>query len=114
MAKAQRFFITIDDLAQARGTEPSLAFDGESPATLAAELQAALREPHLWQRWRTLQDDPDEVDPSSGAVDAAATVSGGLAANRTELKVTTVLPHALLKHRLDLLVGAHWKLRDVS
>ena len=114
MAKAQRFFITIDDLAQARGAEPSLAFRGASPDTLAAELQAALREPRLWERWRALQDDPDDVDPLTGAVDAAATVSGDLASNRTELKVTTLLPHALLKHRLDLLVGAHWKLRDVS
>lgn len=114
MATAKRFFITIDDLAQARGAEPSLSFRGESPATLAAELQSALREPQLWERWRALQDDPDDVDPATGAVDPAATVSGDLASSRTELKVSTVLAHALLKHRLDLLVGPHWKLRDVS
>ncbi len=113
MARAQRFFITIDDLAHARGSEAALAFDGESPPTLAAALQAALREPVLWERWRLLQDDPDEVDPATGATDPAATVAGSLAANRTELNVTTTLPHAIIKHRLDLLVGPNWKLRDV-
>ncbi len=25
----------------------------------------------------------------------------------------TVLPHAVLKHRLGLLIGSHWTLRDV-
>jgi hypothetical protein len=114
MAKAQRYFITIDDLSRARGSEPSLAFRGESPATLAIELQAALRDAHLWDRWRSLQEDPELVDPLTGATDVTATVTGELAANRTELQVTTVLPHALIKHRLDLLVGPNWKLRDVS
>lgn len=114
MAKAQRYFITIDDLSRARGPEPTLAFVGESPDTLANALQSALREAQLWERWRSLQEDPELVDPLTGATDPAATVKGELAANRTELQVTTVLPHALLKHRLDLLVGANWKLRDVS
>ena len=113
MPRTQRFFITIDDLARARGTEATLAFDGESPQTLAAVLQAALREATLWERWRLLQDDPDEVDPATGATDAAATVEGSLAASRSELVVATSLPHAIIKHRLDLLIGPNWKLRDV-
>ena len=31
-----------------------------------------------------------------------------------DVKITTVLPHAVLKHRLGLLIGANWTLRDVS
>jgi len=31
-----------------------------------------------------------------------------------DVTVTTRLPHSLLKHRLSLLVGAHWTLRDVK
>ena len=113
-ASAQRYFFTIDDLASARGADPALAFDGVSPETLASVLQSALREPDLWERWRAGQEDPDEVDPTTGATDPAATVTGSLAADRSEIKVTTTLPHAIVKHRLDLLIGHNWKLRDVS
>ena len=31
-----------------------------------------------------------------------------------DVKITTSLPHAVLKHRLGLLIGANWTLRDVS
>jgi len=54
------------------------------------------------------------VDPATCAVDPGATVSGSLEAQRSELIVTTRLPHAILKHRLDLLIGRNWKLRDIS
>lgn len=114
MASAQRYFVTIDSLSDARGDSPALSFTGDSPETLAIILQAALREPGLWERWRSAQDDPDTVDPSTGATDPAATVSGALSDLRGELKITTVLSHAIVKHRLDLLIGRHWKLRDVS
>ncbi len=114
MAKAQRYFITIDDLSASRGDSSELSFDGTSPEHLAPAFEASLREPHFWERWRGMQEDPDEVDPVTGAVDPSATVSGSLEAQRTELIVTTSLPHAIVKHRLDLLIGRHWKLRDVS
>jgi hypothetical protein len=114
MASAQRFLISIGDLANARGETAQLRFEGVSPEHLASVLQDALRDPDLWQRWRSLQEDPDAVDPATGATDPAATVSGSLEAQRSELVVITRLPHALVKHRLDLLIGRHWKLRDVS
>jgi hypothetical protein len=114
MAKAQRYFITIENLAGSRGDSAELTFDGGSPEHLASVMQAALREPDLAERWRTMQDDPDEVDPSTVEVDPTATVSGSLQAQRSEMIVTTVLPHAIVKHRLDLLIGRNWKLRDVS
>lgn len=114
MSKAQRYFITISDLAASRGVLPELSFDGASPEHLARDLEAALREPGLWQRWRNLQEDPDEVDPRTGVVDTEATVSASLESQRVEVIVTTNLPHALVKHRLDLMVGQNWKLRDVS
>jgi hypothetical protein len=114
MSKAQRYFITVDNLATARGDSSELSFNGGSPEYLATALQAALREPTLWQRWRALQDDPDQVDPTSGATDASASVTGNLADQRVEVKITTTLPHAIVKHRLDLLIGKNWKLRDVS
>lgn len=114
MAKAQRFFITISDLSTARGSNPDLSFDGVSPEHLAKDLEAALRDPGLWQRWRAMQEDPDEVDPQTGAIDPEATVSATLESQRVEVIVTTNLPHAFVKHRLDLLIGRNWKLRDVS
>lgn len=114
MAKAQRYFITIEDISSSRGDSSELSFDGDSPEHLAQKLEAALREPDFSARWRAMQEDPDEIDAATIAVDPAATVSGSLEAQRSELIVTTNLPHAIVKHRLDLLIGRHWKLRDVS
>lgn len=114
MTKAQRYFITIEDLSNSRGDSSELSFDGGSPEHLAQVLEAALRETDFSTRWRAMQESPDEIDPAAIAVDPAATVSGSLGAQRSELIVTTSLPHAIVKHRLDLLIGRHWKLRDVS
>ncbi len=114
MAGAQRFFLGIDDLARARGTSEALSFQGGSADGFAAALQAGLREPSLFERWRKLQPDPDAVDPGLGATDAAATVSAKQQDLHTDVTVTTRLPHSILRHRLNLLIGAHWTLRDVK
>jgi hypothetical protein len=114
MAGAQRFFIGIDDLARARGANAALSFQGDSADSFAAALQAALREPALFERWRQLQPDPDAIDPGLGATDATATVSAKQQDLHTDVTVTTRLPHSILRHRLNLLIGAAWTLRDVK
>jgi hypothetical protein len=114
MAAAQRYFISIGDLSQARGEHAELSFHGVSPGSFATTLQAALREPALWQRWKALQPDPDAVDPQLGASDANAQVSAEQSDLHTEVKVVTTLPHAVVKHRLNLLAGRVWKLHDVQ
>jgi hypothetical protein len=114
MAGAQRFFLGIDDLSLARGPIAELSFQGVSADSFAAALQSALRDSTLFERWRALQPDPDAVDPSLGATDAAATVSARQTDLHTDVVVTTRLTHAILRHRLRLLVGAHWTLRDVK
>jgi hypothetical protein len=114
MAGTQRYYLGIDDLARARGTVAELSFHGDSPEAFAAQLLAALREPGLWQRWLALQPDPDSVDPALGAVDPAATVEATPHDLHTDLVVTTRLAHAILRHRMNLLAGAHWTLRDVK
>ena len=114
MAGAQRFFIGIDDLGRARGPNAALSFQGDSADAFAAALQSALREPALFERWRQLQPDPDAVDPGLGATDTTATVTAKKQDLHTDVIVVTRLPHAILRHRLNLLVGAHWTLRDVK
>ena len=114
MAGAQRFYLSIDDLAHARGSVGELSFQGDSPESFAAALQSALRDSALFERWRALQADPDAIDPALGATDAAATVSAKQADLHADVQVTTRLPHAILRHRLNLLAGAHWTLRDVK
>lgn len=114
MTTKQRFFLTIDDLGSARGESPSVSFQGNAPDTFAAELTSALREPALFDRWRGLQADPDEVDPLLGATDPSATVTAELHDLGSRVEVVTTLPHAVLKHRLTLLVGHHWSLHNVS
>ena len=113
LATRQSFYLSISDLATARGKIDSLSFTGASADTFAVELQAALREPTLWQRWKAMQPDPDAVDPMLGASDAQATVAAQQSDLHCDAKVMTVLPHAVLKHRLGLLIGSHWTLRDV-
>lgn len=113
MTQAQRYYLTIDDLAAARGPDPDLSFAGSSPQNFAEALQLALRETILFQRWRAKQPDPDEVDDSLAPVDPNATVTAHQADLHTDVEVVTTLPHALLRHRLFILIGNHWKLRDV-
>ena len=114
MASAQRFFLGIDDLSRARGKDAALSFHGDSPEAFASALQSALREPALFERWRALQADPDAIDPALGATDAAATVAAKQSDLHADVTVTTRLPHAILRHRLNLLAGSHWTLRDVK
>ena len=113
-ASKQTFFFVVSDLAKARGQVPSLSYSGNSSESFAAQLQAALRKPGLWERWRSMQPDPDAVDPALGASDPQATVAVEQADMHTDVLVTTNLPHVVLKHRMDLLIGAHWTLRDVK
>lgn len=114
MAAAQRFFLSIGDLSQARGEHAQLSFDGISPDSFASTLQAALREPALWERWRALQPDPDAVDSTLGASDPNAQVSARQSDLHTDVEIVTTLPHAIVKHRLNLLAGRVWKLHDVK
>jgi hypothetical protein len=110
---ASRFYFSIDDLANARGGEPSLAFEGIGPERLAVELQEALRTDSLFARWKAMQPDPDEVDPGLGATDPQATVTGKQSSLRADIELVTSLPMSIVKQRLNLLVGPHWQLRDM-
>ena len=110
----QRYMFSIDDLLKARGESNELSFQGESPASFATLLQGALREPELWRRWRAMQPDPDAVDPSLGVSDPAATVVAHQSDVHVSVEVITSLPHAIIQHRMTLLIGKHWTLRDVS
>lgn len=113
MPKVQRFHLTIADLSVARGDDPDLSFDGVAPEYFAETLAQALRSPQLWDRWRMKQDKPDEVDPQLGLYDPDATVTASQADLHTEVEIITRLPHAIIQHRLKLLIGRHWRLRDV-
>lgn len=113
MTTAQRYYLTVDNLGQARGPDPDLSFHGSSPQSFAEALQAALRERGLFQRWRERQPEPEDVDESLAPVDPNATVKAEQDDLHADVEVVTSLPHSILRHRLDLLVGHHWKLRDV-
>jgi hypothetical protein len=110
----QRYYLSVENLAQARGQISELSWQGNSPDGLAAALESALREPSLFARWRAMQPDPDAIDPTLGASDADATVRARQSNLHTDVEVTTSLPHSILKHRLGLLIGAHWSLHDVQ
>ncbi|MFO1507039.1 MAG: hypothetical protein U1F23_08185 [Lysobacterales bacterium] len=113
MTAPQRYFFTIDDLARARGEFSELSFHGGSPEGFATLFQDALREPTLWRRWKAMQPDPDAIDPALGASDPNATVTAEQSDLHCDVIATTTLPHAVIKHRLTLLIGKHWQLRDV-
>ena len=111
---ATRYHLRLPDPALARGPIPDLAFQSAGAEGLAAELQHALRSTSLFERWRALQDDPDAVSDGLGVSDPTAVVVGEQDDLGVRLEATTVLPGEVFKHRLRLLAGSHWQLRDVT
>lgn len=107
------YYLSIADLPHARGNDPQFAFGGAGPNDFAAALQHALRDDALFQRWRAAQPDPDAVDPALGASDAQAQVNAQVADLHTEVDLLTTLPMSVVRQRLNLLIGAAWKLRDM-
>jgi hypothetical protein len=107
------YYLSIADLAHARGPLPSLSYDGAGPGDLAAALQNAVRTPELFERWRALQDEPDDVDPALGATDPDATVSARVNDLRIDVDLITDLPMSIVRQRLNLLIGSSWQLRDM-
>jgi hypothetical protein len=107
------YYLSIADLAHARGADPRFAYDGAGPNDFAAALQQALRDDSLFQRWCAVQPDPDAVDTTLGATDPAAQVSARVADLHTEVDLVTDLPMSVVRHRLYLLIGAAWQLRDM-
>jgi hypothetical protein len=108
-----RYYLRLPEPAKARGTDVAFAFKSEGAEGFASELQQALRSTDLFERWRARQEDPDAVDPSLGATDAEATVTGEQHDLSIDLVATTSLPGGVFKHRLRLLAGNGWQLRDV-
>jgi hypothetical protein len=110
---ATRYYLSLPDPAKARAAG-DFAFRSQGAEGLAEELQDALRSDGLFERWRAQQEDPDGVDPGLGATDPAATVSGEQHDLHIDLIAVTRIPGTVFKHRLRLLAGAAWELRDVS
>ncbi len=108
-----RYYLSLPDPERARAAG-DFAFRGQGAEAIALELQDALRGDGLFRRWRATQDDPDAIDPELGATDPAAVVVGEPRDLHIELVATTALPSAILKHRLRLLAGQTWQLRDVT
>ncbi|HET6552148.1 MAG TPA: hypothetical protein VFG49_01305 [Dyella sp.] len=113
MAARSHYYLSIADLAQARGPVPSLSYDGAGPNDFAAALQESLRTATLFQRWRAMQDEPDDVDPALAVTDPSATVMAEVHDLRTDVDLITDLPMNVVRHRLNLLIGPSWQLRDM-
>lgn len=109
---ATRYFIAIPDPDAARASG-RFAFTAHGAEGFARDLQEALRGDALFERWRATQDEPDEVDPLLGATDPSAQVEGVQRESRVELVATTTLRGDVFKHRMRLLAGSAWELRDV-
>lgn len=110
---AVRYYLSIPD-SGALAAAGEFAFRSRGGEGLAEELQAALRDDALFQRWRATQADPDAVDPALGATDPGASVRGEQHDLQIDLVAITSIPGAVLKHRLRLLAGSGWQLRDVA
>ena len=113
MSSPHHYFLSIADLAHARGSDADLSYQGAGPNDFAAALQEALRSPVLFERWRGRQPEPDEVDPGLGVTDANAKVTGKVADLKTDVEAVTSLPMSIVRHRLNLLIGSGWQLRDM-
>ena len=109
-----RYYLSLKQPEKARGNDPAFSFSAHGAAEFAAQLQDALRSDALFQRWRQAQPDPDAVDAGLGASDPAATVTGEQHDLQIDLIAITSIPGSVFKHRLRLLAGNAWELRDVS
>ena len=107
------YYLSIADLAHARGDDPRFAYAGAGPTDFAATLQQTLRDAALFQRWRAAQPEPDAVDSSLGRIDPAAQVIAQVVDLHTDVDLVTDLPMSVVRHRLYLLIGAAWQLRDM-
>lgn len=107
------FYLSIADLGHARGADPRFSYAGAGPNDFAAALQDALRGDGLFTRWRDAQPDPDAVDGSLAATDASAEVTAKVADLHTDVELLTDLPMSVVRHRLYLLIGSAWQLRDM-
>ena len=111
---ATRYYIRLPDATRARGSDAAFSFSAVSAEGFAEQLQAALRDSALFDRWKARQEDPDAVDPALGATDAGASVHGEQEDLHVDLVVTSSISGTVLKHRLRLLAGSGWELRDVT
>ena len=111
---AQRYHLTLPDPSTARGSDAGLSFRSQGADGFASELQDALRNGTLFEKWKNQQEDPDGVDAALGATDPSATVTGEQRDLKIDLVATTTLSGNVLKHRLRLLAGNAWQLKDVS
>ena len=107
------FHLRLPDPARARGSESPLSFHAHGADGFAEELQQALATPTLFERWRAMQDEPDEVDPELAEIDPQARVEGEQADLAILLRVRTRLSGRVLRQRLRWLAGNQWELRDV-
>jgi hypothetical protein len=111
---ATRYYISLKDPAKARGNDSDFSFSANGADAFASQLQESLRSDGLFKRWRDAQPDPDGVDASLGATDPGATVKGEQHDLQIDLIVVTSIPGNVFKHRMRLLAGSAWELRDVS
>ncbi len=111
---AIRYYIRLNDPANARGSDPGLAFKSGGAEGFAGELEDALRTTDLFDRWKAKQEEPDEVDQSLAAVDLNSTVTAEHHDLYIDMVVVTSVPGAVFKHRLKLLAGSNWQLSDVK
>jgi hypothetical protein len=107
------YYLSIADLAHSRGADPRFAFDGAGPHDFARALQQTLCDTGTFERWRAAQPDPDAVDTSLAVADPAAQVTAQVVDLHTEVDLLTELPMSVVRHRLYLLIGAGWQLRDL-
>ena len=109
-----RYYLSLKHPEKARGNDAAFAFTAHGAGEFAAQLQDALRGGGFFERWRQAQPDPDAVDPALGASDPAATVTGEQHDLQIDLIAITSIPGTVFKHRLRVLAGNGWELRDVS
>lgn len=108
-----RYYLSLPDPDQARAAG-EFGFRSHGASGFAEELQDALRTGAVFQKWLSTQDDPDDVDPALAATDPDAIVTGEQRDLHVSLQAVTRLSGDVLKHRLRLLAGPHWQLKDVT
>ena len=111
---ATRYYLSLPDPRRARGDDAAFAFDAQGADEFARQRSNSAPVRKASSSWRAAQEDPDGVDPALGATDPSAKVEGRQDDLHIDLIAVTSIPGSVLRHRLRLLAGTAWELRDVS
>ena len=111
---ATRYYISLKDPEKARGNDPAFSFSAQRRRRIRRATAGSVARRRPVPALARCATGSRSGGCSLGAIDPGATVKGEQHNLQIDLIVVTTIPGSVFKHRLRLLAGNAWELRDVS